>query len=74
METNVASAAVAALPHSEEQQPQYRTPPSNIEAEQLTVRADQDIYNLGDNALDSFAGTTYNKPPGLSCNNNFIIF
>jgi replicative DNA helicase len=38
METNNSSAAVAAL-HHEEQQPQYRTPPSNIEAEQALLGA-----------------------------------
>jgi replicative DNA helicase len=39
METNTASAAIAALHPPEEQQPKYRTPPANIEAEQALLGA-----------------------------------
>ena len=39
METNTVNAAVAALHHSEEQQPHYRIPPANIEAEQALLGA-----------------------------------
>lgn len=39
METNTTNAAVAAFHHSEDQHPQYRTPPANIEAEQALLGA-----------------------------------